>query len=62
MVLREENRLRCVPLLDTYRQFDYNELRVQRGDFTHPSAKGNELAAASIGAFLTKSRLLPAAN
>jgi hypothetical protein len=62
VALCEENRLRCVPLLDTYRQFDYNELRVQRGDFTHPSAKGNELAAASIGAFLTKSRLLPAAN
>ncbi|MGH8064864.1 MAG: hypothetical protein ACRERE_06405, partial [Candidatus Entotheonellia bacterium] len=44
----EENDLLYVPLLETYRNFHYNEMRVQRGDFTHPSIKGNAEAAGAI--------------
>ena len=46
--LCNSNGLENVSLLDKYRQFDYNEMRVQRGDFTHPSVKGNRVAAEAI--------------
>jgi hypothetical protein len=46
--LCKRNDLAYLSLLEPYRQFDYNEMRVQRGDFTHPSVKGNEVAAQAI--------------
>lgn len=44
----EMNGLAYVSLLDTYRTYPWNELRVQRGDFTHPSVMGNTIAAQAI--------------
>ena len=46
--LCERNGLRYVPLLDAFKHHPWNELRVQRGDFTHPSVKGNTVAAEAI--------------
>ena len=46
--LCESNGLAYVSLLDAYRVYPWNELRVQRGDFTHPSVKGNGIAAQAI--------------
>lgn len=42
------NGLVYVSLLDSYRNYPWNEMRVQRGDFTHPSVKGNTVAAQAI--------------
>ena len=53
-----ENGLRHLSLLDDSRIFHYNEMRVQRGDFTHPSIKGNTVAADAILPFLVKNSLL----
>lgn len=44
----EANGLAYVSLLNSYRTNPWNELRVQRGDFTHPSVKGNMIAAKAI--------------
>ena len=44
----EANGLAYVSLLHAYRAYPWNELRVQRGDFTHPSVKGNVIAAQAI--------------
>lgn len=46
--LCEKNGLRYVSLLDSFKRYPWNELRVQRGDFTHPSVKGNTVAAEAI--------------
>lgn len=46
--LCENNKLAYVSILDSYKEHPWNELRVQRGDFTHPSVKGNLLAAQAI--------------
>jgi hypothetical protein len=53
-----ENGLRYLSLLDDYRIFPYNEMRVQCGDFTHPSIKRNTVAADAILQFLVKNCLL----
>lgn len=50
--------LRYIELLDVFNRFDYNEMRVQRSDFHHPSVKGNIVAADAILAFLVRERLL----
>jgi len=42
------NGLAYVSILQSYKQYPWNELRVQRGDFTHPSIKGNTVAAEAI--------------
>jgi lysophospholipase L1-like esterase len=44
----EMNGLAHISLLSAYRTNPWNELRVQRGDFTHPSIKGNTIAAQAI--------------
>lgn len=44
----DNNRLAYVSLLNVFKQYPWNELRVQRGDFTHPSLKGNAVAAQAI--------------
>jgi lysophospholipase L1-like esterase len=46
--LCKRNGLAYVSLLEPYSRFDYNEMRVQRGDFTHPSVKANSVAAEAI--------------
>jgi hypothetical protein len=40
-----QNGLSFISLLDEYRKYDYHDLRVQRGDFTHPSVMANRVAA-----------------
>jgi hypothetical protein len=46
--LCQQHALPYVSLLENYGKFSYNELRVQRGDFTHPSVLGNRIAAEGI--------------
>lgn len=46
--LCKKNGLDYLSLLEKFSRFDYNDLRVQRGDFSHPSVKGNEVAAETI--------------
>ena len=46
--LCDANGLAYVPLLTSYKEYPWNELRVQRGDFSHPSVKGNTIAAKAI--------------
>lgn len=46
--LCKKNNLIPISLLESYRRYNYNDMRVQRGDFTHPSVKGNRVAAESI--------------
>ena len=46
--LCDENKILHVSLLQDFRKFSYNDMRVQRGDFTHPSVKGNTIAAQAI--------------
>jgi hypothetical protein len=43
-----ENNITYVSLLGDYRKFDYDELRVERGEFTHPSVTGKGVAAEAI--------------
>ena len=58
VALCEEHTLPYISLLETYGKFDYNELRVQRGDFTHPSVRGNGIAAEAIVNEMLQQRLL----
>lgn len=58
ITLCQENDLLYSSLLDEYKKFNYNELRVQRGDFGHPSVKGNTVAAESILKTIVKRDLL----
>jgi hypothetical protein len=58
--LCKENEVLPVSLLEYFRQFPYNEMRVQRGDFTHPSVKGNTVAAQAIVKTLLLQNLLTA--
>jgi lysophospholipase L1-like esterase len=62
LALCEEHALPHVSLLEDYGKFDYNELRVQRGDFTHPSVLGNRIAAEAIARALVQQKLVPRAN
>jgi lysophospholipase L1-like esterase len=58
----QANGLAHVSLLDAYRAYPWNELRVQRGDFTHPSVKGNTVAAEAILASLWQNNFLTVMN
>ena len=46
--LCEKNGLSYVSILESYKRYPWNDLRVQRGDFTHPSVKGNSIAAQAV--------------
>ncbi len=56
--LCNENDLLYISLLDTFRKFHYNKMRVQRGDFAHPSVKGNKIAAEAILKILANKNLI----
>ena len=60
--LCREHALPYVSLLESYGKFDYNQLRVQRGDFTHPSVLGNRIAAEGIAGTMLQQGLLPKGN
>ena len=49
-----KNDLAYVSLLAPYSRFDDNEMRVQRGDFTHQSVKGNRVAAEAIAGLVLR--------
>jgi lysophospholipase L1-like esterase len=57
--LCNKNEILHVSLLQDFRRFPYNEMRVQRGDFGHPSVKGNTVAAQAIARTLASHSLLP---
>ena len=50
--------IRYISLLEEFRKNNYNEMRVQRGDFTHPSIRGNAVAAEAIAKLLNESELI----
>jgi hypothetical protein len=56
--LCKENDVLPIPLLEHFRRYPYDEMRVQRGDFTHPSVKGNTVAAEVIARTLLLQNLL----
>jgi hypothetical protein len=47
-----------ISLLSEFQKYPYNEMRVQRGDFTHPSIQGNRVAAEVIERVLLDEGLL----
>jgi hypothetical protein len=55
--LCQQNSILPISLLREFRNFPYNEMRVQRGDFTHPSVKGNDVAAETITKLLFEKSL-----
>lgn len=56
--LCEKSGLQTISLLKEFKRHPYNALRVQRGDFTHPSALGNRIAAEAILEDLQRTKLL----
>jgi lysophospholipase L1-like esterase len=60
--LCNDNHLPYISLLDDFSKFNYNEMRVERGDFDHPSVKGNSVAAEAILQALLQRGLLKAAD
>lgn len=56
--LCRDHGIRYLSLLEEFRKFNYNEMRVQRGDFTHPSIRGNIVAAEAIAKLLHETELI----
>jgi len=56
-VAAEAGRLgfHVVDLLDAYRRYPVNQVRLERGDFIHPNALGHQLAAAAVTNYFVSS-------